>query len=328
MTQRFAVPKGFAWLGAAAMAALGMMAAPALADYPQKPIRLIIPFGQGGATDTVGRMIATPLEKALGQSVIVANQPGAGGAVGIATMVQSRPDGYTLAMGANDSLSTRPLITDSGYTLDNIEPVAMVAGGPIGLAVRGDSPIKTLDDLAAAMKAGAQVTFSSPGIGTGPHLAAERFVKAAGAKAAHIPAESVGASMVKLMSGEVTFVAGTGSNFPARIGESAEGVRVLGIFDEARWKRLPDVPTGKEQGYDIVALQWFGIVAPKGTPKEAVSRVAGEVEKILNAPDSEAMLAKFHFSNLYAPPERLGEVMYNEAEVLKPLLGELGMLKK
>lgn len=318
----------FTWLGAATIAALGALAAPVAAEYPQKPIRLIIPFGQGGATDTVGRMIATPLEKALGQSVIVANQPGAGGAVGIATMVQSRPDGYTLAMGANDSLSTRPLITDSGYTLDDIEPVAMVAGGPIGLAVRGDSPIKSLEDLAAAMKSGAQVTFSSPGIGTGPHLAAERFVKAAGAKAAHIPAESVGASMVKLMSGEVTFVAGTGSNFPARIGESAEGVRVLGIFDEARWARLPDVATGKEQGYDIVALQWFGIVAPKGTPKEAVARVAGEVEKILNAPDSEAMLSKFHFSNLYAPPERLGQIMYDEAEVLKPLLGELGMLKK
>lgn len=316
------------WLGAAVLAAVGAMTMPAAADYPEKPIRLIIPFGQGGATDTVGRMIATPLEQALGQSVIVVNQPGAGGAVGIASMVQARSDGYTMAMGANDSLSTRPLITESGYTLDDIEPVAMVAGGPIGLAVRGDSPIKTLDDLAAVMKAGGQVTFSSPGVGTGPHLAAERFVRAAGGGAAHIPAESVGASMVKLLSGEVTFVAGTGSNFPARIGESAEGVRVLGIFDETRWKRLPDIATGKEQGYDIVALQWFGIVAPKGTPAAAVAKVAGEVEKILNAPESEAMLSKFHFSNLYASPEQLRTVMYNEAEVLKPLLGELGMLKK
>lgn len=320
--------KKIGWLGAAAVALLGAMTVPAAADYPQKPIRLIIPFGQGGATDTVGRMIATPLEKALGQSVIVANQPGAGGAVGIASMVQSRPDGYTMAMGANDSLSTRPLITESGYTLDDIEPVAMVAGGPIGLAVRGDSPIKTLDDLAAAMKSGAQVTFSSPGVGTGPHLAAERFARAAGGKAAHIPAESVGASMVKLMSGEVTFVTGTGSNFPARIGEGAEGIRVLGIFDETRWKRLPDIATGKEQGYDIVAMQWFGIVAPKGTPEAAVARVASEVEKILNAPDSEAMLSKFHFSNLYAPPQRLREVMYEEAEILKPLLTDLGMMKK
>jgi tripartite-type tricarboxylate transporter receptor subunit TctC len=317
-----------AWLGAAALSALGALAVPAAADYPNKPIRLIIPFGQGGATDTVGRMIATPLEQALGQSVIVVNQPGAGGAVGIASMVQARPDGYTLAMGANDSLSTRPLITESGYTLDNIEPVALVAGGPIGLAVRGDSPIKSLDDLAALMKSGAQVTFSSPGVGTGPHLAAERFVKAAAGKAAHVPAESVGASMVKLLSGEVTFVSGTGSNFPARIGETAEGIRVLGMFDEARWSRLPEIPTGKEQGYDIVALQWFGIVAPKGTPADAVKRLAGEIEKILNAPDAEEMLSKFHFSNLYAPPERLGALMYEEAEVLKPLLGELGMLRK
>ena len=311
-----------------AVAAFGAMAAPAAAEYPEKSIRLIIPFGPGGATDTVGRMIATPLEQALGESVIVANQPGAGGAVGIATMVQSRADGYTLAMGANDSLSTRPLITESGYTLDDIEPVAMVAGGPIGIAVRGDIPYETLDDLAAAIDAGENITFSSPGVGTGPHLAAERFARSTGGTATHIPAESVGESMIKLMSGEVTFVAGTGSNFPARIGEGAEGVHVLGLFSEDRWNRLPDVPTGMEQGYDIVAMQWFGIVAPKGTPAEAIDRLAGEIEAILSSPDAEDMLSNFHFSNLYQPPERLGEIMYEEAETLQPLLDELGMLKE
>lgn len=315
-------------LGAAILAAFGMIAVSAAADFPEKPIRLIIPFGQGGATDTVGRMIATPLEKALGESVIVANQPGAGGAVGIAALVQSRADGYTLAMGANDSLSTRPLITESGYTLDDIEPVAMIAGGPIGLAVRSDSPYKTLDDLAAAIKGGEAITFSSPGVGTGPHLAAERFARAAGGKAAHIPAASVGESMVKLMSGEVTFVSGTGSNFPSRIGEGEEGIRVLGMFAEDRWNRLPDVATAKEQGYDIVALQWFGLVAPKGTPAEAVDRIASEVEAILKSPDAEDMLSNFHFSNYYQPPAKLGEVMYQEAETLMPLLDELGMLKK
>lgn len=313
-------------LGAASIALVGALSSPALAEFPEKPIRLIIPFGQGGATDTVGRMIAAPLEKALGESVIVSNMPGAGGAVGIASMVQSRADGYTMAMGANDSLSTRPLITQSGYTLDDIEPVAMVAGGPIGIAVRGDSPYNSMSDLADAIAAGENITFSSPGVGTGPHLAAERFVRAAGGEAAHIPAESVGKSMVKLLAGEVTFVPGTGSNFPSRIGEGPDGIRVLGMFAEDRWDRLPDAPTAKEQGYDIVALQWFGIVAPKGTPEEAVDRVASEVETILNSPEAEDLLSNFHFSNYYAPPEELRVRMYEEAETLKPLLSELNML--
>lgn len=312
---------------AAALAILGV-AAPAVADYPERPIRMIIPFGQGGATDTVGRMIAGPLEQALGQSVIVANQPGAGGAVGIATMVQSRPDGYTIAMGANDSLSTRPLITESGYTLDDIQPVAMVAGGPIGLAVPSDSPYQTLDDLAEALRSGENITFASPGVGTGPHLAAEMFVRAAEGEATHIPSASVGEAMVRLMSGEVTFVTGTGSNFPARIGEGEGGIRVLGLMGEERWERLPEVLTMREQGYDLVATQWFGIVAPMGTPEDVVNRLASEIETILTSPEAESLLANFHFSNFYMGPEDLGRAMYAEAEMLQPLLEELGMARE
>lgn len=314
-------------LTAATVAVVGFAALPAVADYPERPVRLIIPFGQGGATDTVGRMIATPLEQALGQSVIVSNQPGAGGAVGIAAMARARPDGYTLAMGANDSLSTRPLVTESGYTLDSIEPIAMVAGGPIGIAVASSSPYHTTEDLAEAMSSGANINFGSPGVATGPHLAAELFVRAVGGEATHVPSASVGEAMVRLLSGEVQFVAGTGSNFPARIGEEEGGIRVLGLMSEERWERLPDVPTFREQGHDLVMTQWFGIVGPRGMPEDVVARLAGEIETIMTSPDAEGLLANFHFSNFFMGPEEFGPAMRRESEMLLPLLQELGMAR-
>lgn len=315
-------------LTAATVAVAGLAVVPVAAqNYPERPIRMIIPFAPGGATDTVGRMIATPLEQALGQPVIVSNQPGAGGAVGIAAMVSARPDGYTLAMGANDSLSTRPLVTESGYTLDNIEPIAMVAGGPIGIAVAASSPYQTAEELAEAMRSGGNINFSSPGVATGPHLAAELFVRAMGGTATHVPSASVGEAMVRLLSGEVDFVAGTGSNFPARIGEGEGGIRVLGLMGEERWERLPDIPTFRELGHDLVMTQWFGIVGPRGMPSDVVDRLATEIEAIMTSPDAEALLANFHFSNFFMPPAEFGPAMYAESEMLLPLLQELGMAR-
>jgi tripartite-type tricarboxylate transporter receptor subunit TctC len=312
---------------AAAALALGAWGAPASAEYPEKPIRLIVPFAQGGATDTVGRMIATPLEQKLGQPVIVVNQPGAGGAVGIANMVQARPDGYTLAVGANDSISARPLMTESGYTIDDIEPIAMVADGPIGIAVRSDSPYQTIDDLIAAMKAGT-VNWSSPGAGTGPHLATEAFLDKAGLEAAHVNSASAKEALLKVLSGEVVFVAATGSNFPSMISESSGGIRALALMAEERWDRLPDVPTFREQGHDMIATQWFGLVAPKGTPKEVIDVLAEEVRVILDSAEADELLAKFHFSGAYLPPAEFGDKMRQEAEALKPVLEKIGMAKK
>lgn len=302
------------------------VAAPALADYPERPIRLVIPFGQGGATDSVGRMIAAPLEEALGVSVAVVNQPGAAGAVGLANVAQARPDGYTLAIGSDSSIAARPLMTESGYTAESFAPIARLVEAPIGFAVRADSPYETLDDLVEAMRAG-DLLWSSPGTGSGPFLAAETFFAQFDLDATHINAASAGEAIVKLLSGEVAFVSAAGSNFPAMLDENEGLIRVLALASEERWPILPEVPTYSELGYDFVRGLWFGIVAPAGTPEDVLARLSDEIETILTAEGSAELLARFNFSNGFQNPERFSRQIASESESLAPVLEEIGMAR-
>ncbi|MGQ7792465.1 tripartite tricarboxylate transporter substrate binding protein [Faunimonas sp. B44] len=310
-----------------AASAAVMAAAPAAAEFPEKPIKLVVPFAQGGATDQVGRMIAQPLEQVLGQPVAVVNQAGAGGAVGLANLAKTRADGYTLAIGSDSSLAARPLMTESGYTIESFAPIARLVEAPTGIAVAANSEHQDLNSLLEAMKSG-ELTWSSPGVGSGPHLAMEIFFDQIGARATHINAQSGKEALVKLLSGEVDFVSAAGSNFPAMVSENEGAIRVLGLAGEERWPRMPDVPTFREQGVDYVRAQWFGLVAPAKTPQEAVNRLAEEIEKIMNDPKSDELLAKFHFSSAFQGPEAFAEQLRVESEQLAPVLARIGMAKK
>ncbi len=303
------------------------LAAPVWADYPEKPIRLIIPFAQGGATDAVGRMIAAPLEEALGQAVVIVNQPGAGGAVGLANTVQARPDGYTLAIGSDSSLAARPLMTESGYTLEDLAPIARLVEAPTGFAVRSDSPYQDLASLVEAMKGG-QLKWSSPGVGAGPHLAAEIFLDQFGLSATHISSASGKDALVKLLSGEVDFVSAAGSNFPSMLDEAAGAIRVLGLAGTERWVRMPEVPTFQELGFDFVRTQWFGVVAPAGTPEDVLATLSAEIERILNDSSSDELLKRFHFSSAYQSPDEFRAQLERESTELLPVLTKIGMAKK
>jgi len=309
-----------------AVAAFGAMAAPAAAEYPEKPIRLIIPFGPGGATDTVGRMIAGPLEEALGVSVAAINQPGAGGAVGLANLAGARADGYTIAIGSDSSIAARPLMTESGYSSDNFKPIARLVRAPIGFAVRADSPYETLGDLVAAMEE-RDVLWSSPGVGSGPFLAAETFFKQAGTDEPHVNASSGGDALVKLLSGEVDFVSSSGSNFPAMLDENEGVIRVLAVASEDRWPVLPDAPTFNEQGVEFTRSIWFGLVAPKEAPQEAIDRLAEEVAAILESEDAADVLRNFNFSNGYQSPEEFAAEIESTVIALEPVLEAIGMAK-
>jgi tripartite-type tricarboxylate transporter receptor subunit TctC len=145
--------------------ALGL-AAPVAAqgDYPVKPVQLAVPFGQGGATDQLARMIAPALEKKLGQSIVFVNQPGAGGAVGLANLSLARPDGYTIGIGSDSTLAARPMMSDTGYDADSFEMIARLVEIPSGIAVRADSPYQSLGDLVQAMKS-QRLTWTGSGAG-------------------------------------------------------------------------------------------------------------------------------------------------------------------
>lgn len=316
-------------LGRRAVLALGLtlVAMPALAEFPEKPVRMIIPYGQGGATDTIGRMVAEPLSKALGVPVVVTNQPGAGGAVGIAATAQSAPDGYTIAVGSDSSISARPLMTESGYTIDSLQAVARAVEAPMTFIVAESSEIDTIDELLAAMADG-NLVWASPGVGSGPFLGAETFFFQKGVKAQHVAAESAGEAIVKLLSGEVQMASVVGSNVAGMIGDPAQPIKVIGVAAAERWSRLPDAPTFAEQGHPYDRPVWFGFVAPAGTPPEAVARLSEEIGKILTAEGADDLLAKFHMTAAYQPPEEFTAQIRKEAEELAPVLTAIGMAKQ
>lgn len=316
-------------LASAALAA-GLIAAgaPAYAEFPEKPITLIVPFSQGGATDQIARMIAEPLEQELGQSVVIVNQPGAGGAVGLANLAQARADGYTIGIGSDSTLAARPLMSDSGYTHESFETIARLVEVPSGVAVRADSPYQSLNDLVEAMKT-ERLTWSSSGVGSGPHLAMAVFLDKFDVEATHVTSDGNKEALVKLLSGEVDFLSGGGSNFPPMLDESGQGeIRVLGLASKERWQYLPDVPTYTEQGFPYLRSQWFALVGPKGMPEEAVQKISTAVEDIVAAPERRELLAKFYFDPAYQNPQELRGQIETEIEELRPVLKEAGLAKE
>ncbi|ESR26855.1 tripartite tricarboxylate transporter substrate binding protein [Lutibaculum baratangense] len=315
--------------GAAALAVA--LAAPGVAtaqDYPTKPIQMIVPFGQGGATDQVARLMAPVLEQELGKQVIIVNQPGAGGAVGLANLTRARPDGYTIAIGSDSTLAARPMMSDTGYDASSFEMIARIVEIPSGIAVRADSEYQTLNDLVEAAKT-EQLTYSGSGVASGPHLAAAVFLAEAGVDATFVNSNSNQEGLVKLLSGEVDFLTGGGSNFPALFDESGNSdIRVLGLAAEERWPYMPDVPTFKEQGYDYLRSQWFGMVAPAGTPDEAVQKLASAVETLVESEEFKARLEEFYFNPAYQGPDEMRAQIEEEAQSMRPVLEKLDLLKK
>ncbi|MCU0899443.1 MAG: tripartite tricarboxylate transporter substrate binding protein [Cypionkella sp.] len=308
---------------AASLTVAGM----ALADYPEKPIRMIIPYAQGGATDAIGRMVADPLSAALGVPVVVTNQPGAGGAVGVAAAMAAAPDGYTIVVGSDSSLSARPLMTESGYTIDSMQAVARAVEAPMTFIVAESSPINTIDDLLTAMADGNMV-WSSPGVGSGPFLGAEAFFNEKGVTAQHVTADSAGEAIIKVLSGEVQMASVVGSNIAGMIGDPAQPIKVIGVASAERWSRLPDSPTFAEQGHPFDRPVWFGFVAPAGTPPEAVNTLSAEIEKILTSPESAELLATFHMTPAYQNPVEFAAQIKSEAESVAVVLQALGMQKE
>lgn len=317
------------FLRGAAAAVLAAVAgvAPAVAqEFPTKPIQLIVPFGQGGATDQLARMFAPAFEEQLGQPIVIVNQPGAGGAVGLANLATARPDGYTIGVGSDSTLASRPIMSDSGYTPESFDTVARLVEIPSGVAVAADSPYDSLGDLVEGIKS-EDLTWSGSGIGSGPHLAMAVFLRQNDLDATYVNSNSGQEAMVKLLSGEVDFYSGGGSNYPPMFDEGGESdIKVLGIASEEKWKYLPDVPTYKEQGFDYLRSQWFGLVGPKGMPQEAIDAISAAAKATLEDPSFQERLDQFYFNPAYQTPEEMREQIATEQENMRPTLEAVGLV--
>ena len=271
----------------AALAALALTASlGAAAQYPDKPIKLIVPFPPGGGTDIIGRLVGDKLSSTLGWKVIVENKPGAGGTLGMDAAAKSKPDGYTIVLGQTSNMSIAPsLMTGLPYDpVKNFTPVTLVDEAPLAITVGANSPIKTLADLVAAAKANpGKLLFASPGNATVAHLTGELFQKTAGIKYTHVPYKGTAQALPDVISGRAGFfIASVESAMPqVKSGQ----LRAIAVTGAKRSKELPNVPTVAESGFkDFTAVTWFGIAVPAGTPEPIVQKLNTEIVKVLQDP--------------------------------------------
>jgi tripartite-type tricarboxylate transporter receptor subunit TctC len=260
-------------------AALSLAALPlAYADepYPSRPITLVVPFPPGGVADIVGRPFADALSRELKTPVVIENKPGAGGGIGMGLVAKAKPDGYTLLL-ALSSISILPeadkvLGRASLYRLDQFMPIARLTADPTVLAVRADSPWKTLDEfIADARKRPGAITYGSSGNYGTMHMPMEMFAHTANLKLLHVPFTGGGPAVVALQGGQVDALSTGPSTVLQHV--KAGKVRVLASWGDHRLASLPDVRTLAESGYDAVFFQWSGLFSPAGTPEAVVTRL-------------------------------------------------------
>lgn len=295
---------------------LGLVPGSALAQYPNKPLKFIVPWPPGGAADIMARLIAEGLSKDFGQPVVVENRPGAGGLVATEQVTHMPPDGYTLLLG-----STGPnAIAGSLYQnlrydpVKDLTPVTQITELPLLLVVNKDFPANSVSELIAYAKANpGKVNFASVGAGTAQHLASEIFKITAGIDIVHVPYKGSAPAFTDLAGGNVQMLF---DNIPASKAMIQAGkVKVLAVSTATRASAMPDVPTVAESGlpgYNVSA--WQNIAMPPGTPPEVVNRVNREIVKFLNSPDMKKRITDMGANVVGNTPEEEAKRIRDETE--------------
>jgi len=264
-----------------------MLSAGAYAQaYPNKAIRVVVPFPPGGGTDIIARQVTQTVAASTGWTFVIENKPGAGGNLGVDAAAKSAPDGYTLVLGQTSNLAINPtLYARMPYDVQkDLAPIVLVANAPLVMVTGTASPYKTLADAVNAAKAkpGA-VNFASPGNGTVAHLTSELFQKAAEVKTQHIPYKGAAQALTDVISGTVELYM---SSVPTLLGQIKQGkLRALAVTSDRRVDDLPQTPTINESGYKgFNAVTWFGFLAPAGTPADVIQKLNAEFNKALQQP--------------------------------------------
>ena len=281
-------------------------------SYPNRTIKLVVPFPAGGATDNAARLVAQRLQGSLGQSVIIENQGGAGGTIGTRQAAAAAPDGYTLLMASIGTFGSMPLL----YKLDfdpqrAFAPVATAVIDKSALVVRPSLPVKTIGELVAYAKAHpGQLTYGSA-IGIGPHFIVELFKIKSGTDIVHIPYRGGAPMVADLVAGQIDMTVNGKSVLLPQI--QAGKLRALAVAAGERWSELPDVPTLVETGYmDTPYDTVFGVVAPAGTPAAVIAKLNATINDGLRMPQVRELLAKIGIEPLITTPQEFADIIARE----------------
>jgi len=294
--------------------------------YPSKPIKIIVPFTPGSATDVMARIVGERLNSAWGQPVVVENKPGAGGTIGIRETARADADGYTLAVVSSGHAVNHVLYKDLGYdTLNDLSTVAMLGSLPSVLIVPPTLGINSVKELVAMLKAKpGQYNYATAGVGSGAHVGIEKFNNATGVKAVHVPLKGTPPILAETMAGRVEYamvpaVSGMG---PVRDGK----VKPLAVTTSKRVAALPDVPTLGEAGFpDGESTFWLALLAPAKTPREVVNKVNAEVSRALKSQDVVARLDKLGTEPMLMSPAEADAFIRKEYEVLGKVMRDAGL---
>jgi tripartite-type tricarboxylate transporter receptor subunit TctC len=277
-----------------ALLSIVVFAYPAVAqsDYPSRPVRILVPSSPGGGTDILARVLADHLSRSMGGQFFVENRPGAGQMIGIEAVARAAPDGYTLLMAASTLAINPAMYRKVSYdALRDFAPITQVAGLPNVLLVHPSLPARSPQELIAlAKEKPGHLTYASAGIGTSPHMGMELFKSMAGIDLVHVPFRGTGPAVTEMLSGRVPV--GFSNTLTAIPHIEAGTLRALGVTGSRRAEALPKIPTIAEAGvpgYD--AMQWYGLLAPAGTPTAIVERIASDVAAALRLPDVKERLA-------------------------------------
>lgn len=313
------------------LAGLAVFSAAAQDHYPSRPITLIVPFPPGGVADLTGRPTAQAMEKLLKQPVAIVNKAGAGGAIGMATVANAKPDGYTLLM-ALSSISIIPEADklfgrEPAYRSNQFVPIALISADPTVLVVRSQSPYKTLKELVAdGKKQPNGLSFSSSGVYGTLHMAIEMFTHAAGLKMRHVPYTGAGPALTALLGGHVDLLASGPSVVTPQI--KAGTLRPLAVWGAKRLPSLPDVPTFKELGYDIEFYIWSGLFAPAGTPVAIVTSLRDAAKKAVADPEFKLAMDKIETPIAYLDAPEFQKFWDKDAKRLADAVRNVGKIEE
>jgi len=305
-------------LGASLVLALtAVCAAPVGAQsYPNKPIRMVVPFAPGGSNDVIARIVGQKLSEAEGVSVVIDNRPGAGGVVGTDSVAKAAPDGYTLMIGATSTMAVNPgLFAKMPFdTLKDLAPITQIAAGPFVLAVTASLPAKNVAELISLAKAKpGQLNFGSSGNGTSLHLTAELFNSMAKVSIVHVPYKGAGPALTDLISGQIHIIF---SDMAALVPYIKAGqIRSLAVTSAKRFAVLQDLPTVQEAGVPgYVATSWYGVLGPSGIHRDIVMKLNGDLARIVYSPEMKEKFAGLGIEPVTGTPEEFGVYIRREIE--------------
>jgi len=300
----------------AALAFVSIAGSALAQQYPNRAVRVIVPWPPGQATDIAARVVAEKLQSSFGQPFVVENRPGAGGSIGTDAVVKSAPDGYTLLAGSSGPISIMPNLQKTPYEpLKDLAPVSLICLTPFALVANPSFPAKDAKEFVAMVKASpGKYTFASSGTGATAHLFAELFNSMAGIQARHVPYKGTAAAITDVMNGNVTYAVETVAATQTQI--KSGKLKAYGVTTARRAGAMPELPPLAEAaglpGYDAAA--WIGYAAPAGTPREVLARLAGEMQKVLATDELKSRLVSLGLDARSSTPEEMAEFLRREQE--------------